>query len=504
MERDYKMINEEIAVTGFFSEYLPPCFNITKDFFKCVPKDNCDLIKPMSFTMSRFNNNESRRIISIPEFGSYLVLSNYIKEKSIVQEIVEFCESQNRSFSPILSHDNTIVKHEQVYNPKIEDEEDSVSEYIKNIIKKMKMSAGAKKILKLDISNCYSSFYMHIIPTILLGVEKTEIEYKKYCNNKEDPTISRIYIKYQKLDKLTRQQNMNQTNGLLVGKLYSKILSEGILTRIDIELEEQGISYARYVDDYEVFLYEDNEKQVISTFEKILSKYGFSINTEKTEIVSFPYYVSNNLEKLFLNRYKEYFTEDELMSLFNTFYELEEHGTKGSIRYLLKKLSINEVTVSDPELYKAYLLTILRNNERSLTKACSIIIDSKENIKLNNSDIIKIEDLISECINNEFDLETIWLIYLLIETENIIHNEIIDRIIDSKNELVQIMLLRKGLLTDMQINSMINNCRSWLALFELYSMDYIDEEFFKEKLQLKNNLEMYNYLRKKEYHFVYQ
>lgn len=217
--------------------------------------------------MSRFNVNESRRNIFIPEFGSYSVLSNYIKKENIIQELVEFCESENASFSPILSTDDKIVRHEQAYDKSFNS---NSSTYIDNIVEKIIRATGAKKILKLDISNCFSSFYIHMIPSILLGYEKAEDEYKKQC--RKDPNIDPVYLKYKKLDELIRQQNLNQTNGLLVGTQYSKIISEGILTRIDIELKMKNIKFSRYVDDYEVYLYEDNEKQVISSFEKALKE----------------------------------------------------------------------------------------------------------------------------------------------------------------------------------------------------------------------------------------
>ncbi len=216
MERDYRKITDEISITGFFSEYLPPCFKISKEFFTHIPKEKCDLIKPLCFTMSRFNANESRRNIFIPEFGSYLALTNFIIKENIIQELVEFCESENESFSTILGDDDTIMRHEQSYDRIYNNN----SNYIDNIVEKIIRSTGAKKILKLDISNCFSSFYMHMVPAIFLGYEKTENEYKKFCIDPKDSSIDSIYLKYKKLDEMIRKQNLNQTNGLLTGTQY--------------------------------------------------------------------------------------------------------------------------------------------------------------------------------------------------------------------------------------------------------------------------------------------
>ena len=87
------------------------------------------------------------------------------------------------------------------------------------------------------------------------------------------------------------RQNLNRTNGILPGILSSRIIAEALLTRIDKELDKLEINFARYVDDYEVFLYDDTEKKVISDISKVLKKYGFSLNFEKTEIIDFPYYI---------------------------------------------------------------------------------------------------------------------------------------------------------------------------------------------------------------------
>ena len=67
---------------------------------------------------------------------------------------------------------------------------------------------------------------MHMIPTIIMGYEAADAEHKKSLSiPKEDlNTLDTKYLKYQKLDKILRRQNLNQTNGLLVGTLYSKII----------------------------------------------------------------------------------------------------------------------------------------------------------------------------------------------------------------------------------------------------------------------------------------
>lgn len=502
MYRNYITIEKEIAETGFFSEYLPSCFKLDPKVFMRTPSESCDLIRPYCFTMSRYNSNDARRSVFIPEIGAYVVAQNYIKQRHIVKELVEFTENDDASFSPILGKNDSIMRHEQSYVGATTLLDGISSDYIENIAKKIIKSTGAKKVLKLDISNCFSSFYMHMIPAILLGVEGAECDYNKSLKNSGDQTISDTYRKYHKLDEVLRQQNLNRTNGLIPGPLTSKMIAEGILTRIDIELKGEGIKFSRYVDDYEVYLFDDNEKMIISIFTRVLKRYGFYLNNEKTEVVDFPYYVAENLEKIFRGYRKEHLDNSELMELFNTYFILEKSGTKGAVRYLLKTLEQNPIEPTNKSLYKSYLLTIIENNERSLTKACSLLIKNKENLILDEKDVTIIKQILVKHINFEHDLEVLWLLYLLIETYNIqIDDSLIQQIVDSKNELAQIILIRKHLLGQEMIAQVSSKAFSWILIYELYVSDYINEEVFISKLNLNKNLSMYKYLKLNNVHF---
>lgn len=508
MIRNYTTIEKEIAETGFFSEYLPPCFKLDPKVFLRVPSESCDLIEPYCFTMSRYNNNDARRNIFIPEIGAYTVVRNYIRQEQIVKDLVEFTENNDASFSPILGKNDSIVRHEQSYGGttsqvmELSKLEEISSDYIENISKKIIKATGSKKVLKLDISNCFSSFYMHMIPAILLGVKGAECNYNKFLKDPNDQSINSIYRKYRKLDEVLRRQNLNRTNGLLPGPLISKMIAEGILTRIDKELSKEGIKFSRYVDDYEVYLFDNDDKTVISIFTRVLKLYGFSLNNEKTEIVEFPYYVAENLEKIFKGLMKENLDTSDLMKLFNTYFLLERKGTKGSIRYLLKTLEQSHIESTNTSLYKAYLLTIIENNERSLTKACSLLIKNKESLTLDEKEVDIIKQMLNRHISFEHDLEVLWLLYLLIETGNIKTDEsLVHEIVESKNELAKIILMRKGLLGQEEITLVSSNALSWILIYELYVSGYITEDILISKLNLNKNLHMYQYLKQNNVHF---
>lgn len=501
--RNYKEIGKSITLNGFFSEYLPPCFSLDHKTLLNPPPSDCDLIPPYSFTMSRYNGNDARRTIFIPEIGSYLAAHFFMEENNIIQELVEYTETYNHSFSPILDDDDNIVHHEQAYAGSSLDGEVCTPRYIQNIGTKLIRSAGAKKVLKLDISNCYASFYMHMIPAILLGSECAETEYNKFVRNNLDPAISPKYLKYKKLDEAIRRQNLNRTNGLLPGILSSKIIAEAILTRIDQELENEGIHFVRYVDDYEIFIYDHEEKAIITIFSRVLRKYGFSINAEKTEIIDFPFYISENFEKLLKSKLSDTLEREDIIDIFNTFFELEVNGTKGAIRYLLKCFEREPPVISDLELYKAYLLTIMANNERSLSKSCALLISHKENLTLTQEHQQRVREMLHNHIIFGHDLEVIWLLYLLIEIGGISQGDsLITDIVDTNIELAHALLLRRNLLSDVLLASVISRAKSWLLLYELYATGNIDETTFVSRLNLSKNLSMYQHFKQKNIHFV--
>ncbi len=489
----------ELTLKGFFSEYLPPCFKLSPEVLLLSPKNNCDLIVPYSFTMSRHIGNGSRRTIFIPEICAYLATYSYMKSNNIFQELIEFSETSTHSFSPILKPDGSILSHEQAYDIAPLTTENTLSEYINNISKKIIQSAGSKKILKLDISNCYSSLYIHMLPAIILGADKAEIEYDKYKCNKNDPTIDPQYIKYAKLDQIIRKQNLNRTNGTLTGTLFSKMIIESLLSRIDRELETYKLNFARYVDDYEVFLTDENEKTVISNFSSTLKKYGFALNSEKIETIDFPYYLVENFEKI-LSGYPNTLNDANIIDIFTTFSNFEKEGVKGALRFLLKTFEKTSPEIENPDLYKSYLFTVMANNERSLIKACSILLNEYTK-EITEKDVTTIKSLLKTHICFEHDLEVIWLLYLLTKIDNV-SKQVITDILQTNNELAQLILLHNNLLNDEEKNIIITKAKSWILLYELYSRDLIDEALFISKLKLKNNIGLYKTLKEKNIHFI--
>ena len=119
-----------------------------------------------------------------------------------------------------------------------------------------------------------------------------------------------------------------------------------------------------------------------------------------------------NFNKIIGDRLDKEMDSANIIDIFNSFLEMEKNGTKGAVRFLIKvfEQKSRNVQILNKDLYKAYLISIMANNERSLTKACSIFINNKEDYPLCQKDIESIVRLLDKHITYEHDLEVIWLI----------------------------------------------------------------------------------------------
>ena len=453
--------------------------------------------------MSRFAETSKRRIISLPEICSYLNLVKYIIENDFIEKFIEVSNKSNQSFSKLIQKNGKLIKHELNYcnyDDKIYAEQEE-STFISNTIEKLNRAKGAIGILHLDISNFFGSIYTHIIPAIFLGYEEAMKIFKKEEKENSD------YKKLCELDMKIRGMNGNRTNGLLIGPTISMLIGECLLSRIDKEIESKEINFTRYVDDYEIYIYDEGDiERYIGIISNILNKYYLNLNNEKIKYDKFPYYQYDNFEKIIKIFSLKERDECELMELFNIFFEFEEKGSKGAIRYLIKSMNKIRIPKKEGGLYITYLLDILVNNERAFNKICNLLIIEKDNIKIQTNKEFKkvIFDLLERCVQSKKDLEVIWLLYLLkslginnFEERNIIK----EKILKSENELAIIILFYEFDLTLEDKEKIIGTAHSWILLYQLYLEDLIEKDVFQERSKVKKNIHFYNKLKYNKFSF---
>lgn len=499
---------DDFMYNGFFSEYLPKEFSLEssngKNIFEIWNSDRVSedsvIVEPLSFNMSRFDKSGKRRIIYLPEITGYIRLVLYIKEHNLLDDLIKISKDEH-SFSPILKDEKEFSKFEQIYNNIIinKEQSDIGSNYITNIIDKIKRSRGAKGILYLDITNFYLSIYTHIFPALKLGYEKALQMFRSNSDNEE-------YVNYKKLDELVRGLNGNRTNGILPGILLSRIISEALLSCIDKEIEKEKIYFVRYVDDYEIFIYDKNDiDKIENIILNILRKYHLMLNNQKTRYEEFPYYIVDNLDKILSNYLKDKIESEELMELFSYFFKMEDIH-KGTIRYLLKSISVmdNQINCEDKELFKSYLIEILVNDNRSLIKVCELFIKNKNEFNFNEFDKEIIKSILLKNIESNNHLEGIWLIYLMIKIfGNEINSDMIIKIFESDNDLAKIIILLE--IDEINIKKYfkyINKEKmSWILGYQLYYLNYIDIGELCEFINIKKQKGFYKYLKKERFSF---
>lgn len=509
MIRDYEQLVEDLKYRGLFSEYLPANFNLVSDsidIFDIDIRDKSEFIEPIQFTMSRFTNDGQRRLIYIPEITGYLTLLDYMNEKNIINGLIEISLESENSFSKIVQQNGVMLRHESNYNyPPTGRENDTVkSTYIDNIVEKINRAKGAKGILFIDIANFYGSIYTHIFPAIPLGFESAMEQYKIYSSNQQSSEISDKYREYVGLDGKIRLLNGGRTNGLLTGPKVSFMIAEALLTRIDKELNEQGLKFVRYMDDYEIFIYDEfSIDKVKSQVTKILSKYYLSLNNEKTEYRNYPYFKLKNLEKIYQSFTENTLESSDIIELFNKFFEMEEEGIKGAVKYLVKTID-DSFETENFQLFSSFLINVLVNDNRSLIKVCELLIDEKENLEINNDFVELIEKLIIQYSDTHKDLEVIWLVYLLKNLDiTSINHETINHIVDSGNELAIIIIMEEfcSSITEVILTKITATAKSWILVYQLYLKKYLSEDEFKEKINIRHNLRFYNKLKHHRFTF---
>ncbi|MEZ8205238.1 antiviral reverse transcriptase Drt3b [Vibrio splendidus] len=134
--------------------------------------------------------------------------------------------------------------------------------------------------LRFDVAKCFDSIYTHSISWAVKG----KLFSKEHAGQ---------YSFDDQFDKVIRNMNDGETNGIIIGPEFSRIFAEIILQKIDVEVNEiltqKGIKnkidyeVKRYVDDYFVFTKNDQiASEIYDTFLEQLSHYKLFVNNSKT------------------------------------------------------------------------------------------------------------------------------------------------------------------------------------------------------------------------------
>lgn len=252
---------------------LPPYFEIEKLLNNDVLNNNS---KKENYLIKQSKKGKyDWRTITIINPLFYIEMVNYLKDKweeikCILNSKIDEMKNIKIVSIPFQSNRYKNIKGANINNWYINFEQ-------KSLLK----SFDYKYCQMTDISNCYPSMYTHSIAWALHG--KEEAKHKKTDDNLIGNCI----------DRLIREMQDNQTNGIPQGGTLTDIIAEIILIDVDYQLFKKCADYQhdyeiiRYRDDYRIF---SNSKdildKVLSELITILEDYNLRLNPEKTKLVT--------------------------------------------------------------------------------------------------------------------------------------------------------------------------------------------------------------------------
>lgn len=150
-------------------------------------------------------------------------------------------------------------------------------------------------LIRFDISKCFGSIYTHSIAWAVKDKKSSKENHNKISFENT-------------FDEIIRNSNHGETNGIIIGPETSRIFSEVILQRIDVDTIsdlkrhnlELGRDYTvkRYVDDYFVFSKKEEVCRLIfKAFKENLETYKLHINESKTQSFTTPFMTSLTVAK---------------------------------------------------------------------------------------------------------------------------------------------------------------------------------------------------------------
>lgn len=433
---------EQITRYGFFAEQFPECFStelLANNLSQLLPlisatraetkKGKKNTTSPS--TLSMYKNDISRRILSVPNPEAFLRLAKFMGQNW--HDVVRFSKSKN-SLSPItFIHTYEGGANELINCESIRESMKARSGFVSGIKQCIRVSLGYKYRLKVDITNCYNSFYTHSITWAVCGKDLA----KSYFRTLTPEYLKTDYELADSLDCFVRFQKNNETNGIIVGPYTSRIVSEIILARLDKMLSEKGFIFKRYVDDYKFYFRSDSQAQEsLPAIEKILNEFNLTLNASKTEIQKYPYEIISGIKDIYDNALKK----EGVFGVLNSAAQLHLAGEKGAYKYALKYLRGKSIPKNDMQVVIPTLINIMLLDP----KYGRIITDYlKNNLSSINADTLTIvfNNELTSCLKNELQQETLLFIQLIKDLNLCINAENLIGVLKSDNDFAIIIAL---------------------------------------------------------------
>lgn len=265
---------------GLFTERIPPCFTSVglADFVSnkmsslLSETDEKKLKKSIDECAHDYIRYEALRDINIPRHIGIPHPEAYATQALSIakhwEEITAHCNKPKPQISRIFVQ---YISGGRIFEMNYKGSERYMLEELE-----IQWMAGANFVVKADITSCFPSIYSHSIPWALHG--KSEA--------KKSNSITKTGNLLDKTNQITRDK---QTNGLLIGPHSSNIISEIVLTSIDVELQKNHKKVFRHIDDYTFYAETyDEAERFIKDLGMALRVYEMALNDKKTKILKLP------------------------------------------------------------------------------------------------------------------------------------------------------------------------------------------------------------------------
>lgn len=432
-------IFENLLRNEYFPTELPPCFY--SDSFANSHEKIQELVKDTDLkpsdplTFNGYKNTNSRRKFAIPNPYQYAKAAYVIVSSST--EIFSIFEKGKCSLTVPLA---TTPAIDECYKKPVKQISDS-----KEKIKKLYQNNLYE--IRLDIQSFFDSVYTHSIAWAM----HTKSIAKK---NKQNRTLVGNQI-----DNCLQNLNSGQTNGILIGNAISRIVSEIILCSVDIAIKSRikGISYLRYVDDYNIFVEDTSQiNDILATFRQELAKYELTLNENKLQINESPFIYG----KSWVEQIRIFARLEPQLLLEKAVIEYHLYKDIAILKYALKVL--RGICFSETE-WKKIQPTIINIWVRFPNVSNIITVVFKNNEKNLSVSLLKkaIYTILDTHIALKNDEEVIWAVWLSKVFNIQLSRMYIKRILDTENWLAIIIILDGLSLkkADTAINKLLNNFR---------------------------------------------
>lgn len=295
--------------------YLPYTENKMKEYIKIENLVNLDNTIPYYFHIPK-NEGEERKLSLLHPLAQLQAFSYILKYEQL---ITSFCSKSFFSVrSPIKRNsakynDNTGLKKKlerlneefsfsKTTNTTSDEDEIMFLNYfsyrkyknISQLYNSAKFNRSKYKYdyyTKFDIQKFFPSVYSHSLAWAIFGEKSIAKQHKSASHDNLFANAT---------DRVAQKINFNETHGLVIGPEFSRVISELLLTKVDVdlfielELEEKILNkdytIYRYVDDYFVFSKDSNTTKIIeSKLKNLLENYNLHLNMNKKELQTKPF-----------------------------------------------------------------------------------------------------------------------------------------------------------------------------------------------------------------------